>query len=162
MIDFMGISFRQTKNKKAAGFNPRPSRETDALNRLSDYALPGGGRKPMRHTRAARRHGEISSIGREIRVWANMLFILAANIRVGQAKTIEGFTLPISQVKKDEDGKWVAPGWLFKDRLDRSEKLARTTWHGMVAVTREIDEAAARLDAKIAQAKADHLAACRT
>lgn len=68
------------------------------------------------------------------------------------------FTLPISQVKKDEDGKWVAPGWLFKDKLDGSEKLARTTWHGMAAVTREIDEAAARLDAKIAQKKADRQA----
>lgn len=68
-------------------------------------------------------------------------------------------TLPISQVRKDEDGKWMAPRWLFKDRLGKSEKLARATWQGMAAVNQEIDEAAARLDARIALEKAGQQAA---
>ena len=66
------------------------------------------------------------------------------------------FTLPLSQIQR-VDGKWLAPLWLFKDRLGVKEAIARATWPGfekvraqLLAAEKQTDEQRLAYEAKLA------------
>ncbi|RAU20762.1 hypothetical protein CU669_16915 [Paramagnetospirillum kuznetsovii] len=50
-------------------------------------------------------------------------------------------TLPVSQVRADENGQLWAPKWLFSDRLQHGQRLNVADWPGLPEVRKQIESA---------------------
>lgn len=64
----------------------------------------------------------------------------AFDVEPGSSEVVERcFTLPVSQIFS-EDGELRAPIWLFKNHLEKNERLVSEKWDGIDVIAKQIDD----------------------